>query len=339
MPKISVVMPVYNTDIKHLHQAITSILSQSFTDFEFIILNDSPYNEQIKDIISTYKDHRIIYHETKGDEGISKSYNHLLDMATSKYIALMNHDDISHKHRLKKQYEYLEKHKDVSLLGTAFKKFGEINRFKTITLPSENSKITALLLFRSPIHHPTIMFRREIAIQHKIRYNENFISLNDRQLYYDFSKYTKLANLKDVLYQYRFHKNMTSKKKKETIRKEQAIFHKLWFAYNAIELTEEETDLFDNYITNGRCRIKDKETLVKIKDTLEKLAIINQQKQIIDVDEFNKICGKYLIKRCLNGAWYGKIATQSILKSTTLPIRIKPILHILNVINTIRGGK
>lgn len=339
MPQISVIMPVYNTKAHHLHQAIDSILSQSYTDFEFIILNDSPYNKQIKEIISSYNDPRIIYQETTGDTGIAKSYNQLLDMATSKYIALMNHDDISHKNRLKKQYEYLEKHKDVGLLGTAFKKFGEINRFKTVTPPSENSKITALLLFHSPIHHPTIMFRRQIAIEDKIRYNENFISLNDRQLYYDFSKYTKLANLEDVLYQYRFHKNMTSKKKKETIRKEQAIFHKLWFAYNAIELTQEETDIFENYITNGRCRIKDKEILVKAKDILEKLATINQQKQIEDVAEFNKICGKYVIKRCLNGAWYGKINTKSILKSTILPIRIKPILTILNFINSIRGSK
>lgn len=339
MTKISVVMPVYNTDSKQLRQAIDSVLSQSFTDFEFIILNDSPYNKLIKEIISTYNDQRIVYHETKGDEGISKSYNNLLDLATSPYVALMNHDDISHKHRLKLQYEYLEKHKEIGLLGTAYKKFGEINRFKTIKNPTENTTIQSLLLFRSPIHHPTIMFRREIAIQHKIRYNENFISLNDRQLYYDFNKYTKLANLKDVLYHYRFHKNMTSKREKETIRKERAIFHKLWFAYNAIELTLEETDIFDNYITNGRCRIKNRETLVKIKDFLEKLAIINQEKQIIDIDEFNKMCGKYLIKRCLNGAWYGRIATQNILKNTTLPIRIKPILHILNIINSIRGGK
>ena len=337
MPQISVIMPVYNTKAHHLHQAIDSILSQSYTDFEFIILNDSPYNKQIKEIISSYNDPRIIYQETTGDTGIAKSYNQLLDMATSKYIALMNHDDISHKNRLKKQYEYLEKNKDIGLLGTAYKKFGEINRFKTIKNPTENATIQSLLLFHSPIHHPTIMFRRQIAIEHKIRYNENFISLNDRQLCYDFSKYSKLANIKDVLYRYRFHEGMTSKQKKETIRKERAIFHKIWFAYNAIELTPEETDIFDNYITNGRSRIKDIQILHQTKNILEKLATINQQKQIINVEEFNKICGKYLIKRCLNSAWFGKIPTQKILNQTTLPIRIKPILRILNFINSIKG--
>ena len=339
MSQISVIMPVHNTAPQLLHQAIKSVLSQSFTDFEFIILNDSPYNKQIKEIISTYKDQRIIYHETKGDQGISKSYNQLLDMATSKYIAIMNHDDICHPHRLKKQYEYLEKHKEVGLLGTAFKKFGEINRFKTVTNPQTHEEICSIMLFRSPIHHPTTMYRREIAIQHKIRYNESFISLNDRQLYYDFSKYTRLANINDVLYRYRFHVNMTSKSKRDIIRQERKIFHKLWFAQNAIELTQEEIDTFDNYVTNGRCRIKDISILESIRDILQKLARINAEKQLHPTEIFNKICGKYIIKRCLNGAWYGKLNTQPILKSTTLPLRIKPLLRVLNIINSIRGGK
>lgn len=333
MPKISVVMPVYHTNPIHLHQAIDSVLNQSYTDFEFIILNDSPQNNTIKQIISTYDDSRIIYHETTGNQGIAKSYNQLLELASSKYIALMNHDDICRKNRLKKQYEYLEKHKDVGLVGTGYKKFGEINRFKTVVNPQDDATIRSMLLFKSSIHHPTIMFRRDIAIDHKIRYNENFISLNDRQFYYDFSKFTKLANMKDILYDYRFHKDMTSKLQKPKIKEERQAFHKLWFAYNRIDLTPEEIDAFDNYASYGRCRIKDKHILKNIQIVLEKLVQENAHKNFLPQKEFEGVCAKYLVKRCLNAGWYGNICSKDIIKQTTLPVKTKPLLSVLNFVN------
>lgn len=336
MSKVSVVMPVYHTNPIYLHQAIDSVLAQSLTDFEFIILNDSPNNDIIKQIISTYNDSRIIYHETSGSQGIGKSYNQLLELASSKYIALMNHDDICRKDRLKKQYEYLEKHKDIGLLGTGYKKFGEINRFKKVINPQDDATIRSMLLFKSSIHHPTIMFRRDIAINHKIRYNENFISLNDRQFYYDFSKFTKLANIKDILYDYRFHKDMTSKTQKPKIKAERQAFHKLWFAYNRIDLTPEEIDAFDNYASYGRCRIRDLDILKNIHKVLEKLVKENAQKNFLPQKEFQEVCAKYLIKRCLNAAWYGKICSKDIIKQTELPVKQKPLLRVLNFVNSWR---
>lgn len=336
MAQISVIMPVYNTNPVYLRQAIDSVLNQSYKDFEFIILNDSPQNNTIKQIISTYDDSRIIYHETFGNQGIAKSYNQLLRQASAKYIALMNHDDICRKNRLKKQYEYLESHQDVGLVGTGYKKFGEINRFKAVVNPQDDKTIRSMLLFKSSIHHPTIMFRRDIAINHKIEYNENFISLNDRQFYYDFSKFTKLANIKDILYDYRFHKDMTSKTQKHKIKEEREAFHKIWFAYNRIDLTPEQIDAFDNYASYGRCRIKDKNILKNIQIVLEKLVQENASKNFLPQKEFEKVCSKYLIKRCLNAAWYGKICSKDILKQTTLPIKPKPLLSVLNFVNSWR---
>ena len=255
MPKISVVMPVYNTIPTHLNAAVESILSQSFTDFEFIILNDSPQNINLKQQILSFKDSRIKYITNPQNLGIAKSYNRLLQEATGHYIAMMNHDDISHPERLSRQYAFLNQYPKIALVGTAYRKFGEINRFKTVTPPQNDRDIRAMMLFKSPLHHPTIMFHQHLIKHHHIRYNEAYISLNDRQFYYDISKHAQLANLKEPLYKYRFHADMTSKLYKSRIKDEQKSFHDMWFKDNGITLSAAQKLAFDEYAATGRCRI------------------------------------------------------------------------------------
>ncbi len=331
MVEISVIMPVFNTKISYLRKAIDSVLSQTFADFEFLILNDSPENKKLRAAILEYDDKRIKFFENGENIGIPKSCNKLLNMASGKYIALMNHDDIMIRNRLAKQFRYLEKHPEVGLLGTAYKKFGEINRFRSIVNPLSHEEICAYLLFRSPIHNPTIMLRREIAEKYNIRYNENFISLNDRQLCYEFSKYSKLTNLPDVLYRYRFHHDMTSKVHKSVIRHEREMFHKLWFAYNNIDLPQNEIEVFDNYTTYGRNEICDLSILRTVLETLEKLSEINKEKQIVDSEVFDRVCAIYYRKRCLSALVHGHIDIAQFVNETDLPVN-KTLLLALNMI-------
>ena len=331
MVMISVIMPVYESKTAYLREAIESVLNQTYQDFEFLILNDSPTNKKLRGIIAGYDDERIKYSENQTNMGIPQSYNKLLDMAAGKYIAIMNHDDMMKPERLQRQYEYMEAHPEIGMLGTGYKKFGEINRFKAIRNPRYHNEICAYLLFKSSVHHPTMMLRRAIMTEHKIRYNENFISLNDRQLCYEFSKYSMLENIPDVLYKYRFHSQMTSKKQKQMIRRERAMFHKLWFAYNNIELTPEEVDVFDNYTTYGRQKIQDAKILTIACHTLENLAVLNEKKQLIEPKSFTKVCAQYITKRCLNALYYGHLNISEIVSKTSLPVD-KAILRMCNIL-------
>ena len=338
MTKISVIMPVYNTKPTYLKDAVESILNQTYEDFNFFILNDSPQNSTIKNIVKNYNDKRIRYYENTSNQGIARSYNYLLSLANTKYIALMNHDDISLPDRLEQQFNYLEKNLNIGLVGTAYKKFGEINRFKNIYPPTNDKQIRSLLFFKSPIHHPTIMMRKNILSLHKIRYDEKYISLNDRKLFYDICKYTKLANIDKVLYKYRFHKDMTSKIQKKRISDEQQYFHKFWLHDNNITLPRYELDVLDNYALQGRCRIKNKEKLCYIRNILEKLVLENQKKHFLPEKEFKEVCAHYLIKRSINAAWYGHITTKYILEQTSLPIKNVALLQMLDFVNNWRAG-
>ncbi len=327
---VSVIMPIYQTKKEYLEKAILSVLNQSFQNFEFIILNDSPYDKRIKKIIEKFKDERIRYLENDTNIGIAKSYNKLLEQSKGKYIALMNHDDEMLSYRLEKQFNFLEANSDVGLVGSGYKKFGELNRFKNIYGPKNHEEIMAMFLFKSPIHHPTIMMRRDIIKKYNIRYNEEFISLNDRQFCWEFGKYAKLYNIDEVLYKYRFHPDMTSKIEKFKIRKEKAVFHKLWFLYYGIALNEKEVFVLDNYVTIGRAKIKDKKTIKDVVSVLEKLAYVNKVKKIISEDIFNEICGKYVQKRCLNAIFRSFINVKDVVNSSILPMKKKTKILLLN---------
>ena len=330
MPEITVIMPIYRTRPAHLKAAIESILTQQDADFALHILNDSPEDKTLSAIIKSYGDPRINYLENPQTQGIAKSYNRLLESAHTPYIAMMNHDDIALPTRLKRQSAYLHTHPETVLIGTAYKKFGEINRFKTVTPPLEDAEIRALMLFKSPIHHPTIMFRRKTAIANNIRYNENYISLNDRQFYYDMGKHGALANLAEPLYKYRFHPEMTSKIRKPQIAAEQKSFHAMWFQDNGIRLSPMQQTAFDDYAATGRCRIKEAQTLKAVQEVLEILSAENQKRRFAPEPEFSNLCGKYLVKRCLNAALYGQSASPEILTATPLPVRSNLFLTLAN---------
>ena len=104
MPKVSVLMPVYKTDENYLREAIESILSQTFEDFEFLILDDCPEDDR-EEIIKSYKDKRIKYSKNETNLGITRSRNKLIDMAKGEYLAVFDHDDISLPERFQKQVQ------------------------------------------------------------------------------------------------------------------------------------------------------------------------------------------------------------------------------------------
>ena len=115
-PKISVVMAVYNGE-KYLREAIDSILNQTFKDFEFIIVNDGS-TDRTREILESFIDPRIVLIHQE-HMGLTKSLNRGIALAKGKYIARQDADDISMAERLEKQFNFLESHENVALLGTA----------------------------------------------------------------------------------------------------------------------------------------------------------------------------------------------------------------------------
>ena len=88
MPKVTVLMPVYNTKEEYLRETIDSVLTQTFTDFEFLIINDASTDKRVREVVLSYADDRIVYVENEKNLGISESSNKGISLAKGEYIFL-----------------------------------------------------------------------------------------------------------------------------------------------------------------------------------------------------------------------------------------------------------
>ena len=121
-PTVSILMPIYKT-APYLREAMDSILSQIFSDYELIILNDcSPDNAD--EILDTYSDSRIVRYKGEKNVGLSNILNVGIGMARGKYIARMDSDDVSLPDRLRIQVDYMEAHPDIDLVSVGMQLFG-----------------------------------------------------------------------------------------------------------------------------------------------------------------------------------------------------------------------
>ncbi len=206
MPKVSVIMPVYNGE-QYLREAIDSILAQTFTDFEFLIINDCSC-DSTKEIIQSYPDSRIVYLENESNLGVAKSLNRGLALAKGDYIARMDADDISLPKRLEKQVAYMEKHPEIDVLATQVQNFGEKNSHVPTGLSHHTLKVT--LLFNTCLCHPTVMFRNSAFTEGELYYNEQFSKLEDYALWAKLCQSHQFGCCNEILFQYRIHKNQVT---------------------------------------------------------------------------------------------------------------------------------
>ena len=120
---VTVLMPVYNGEM-YLREAIDSILHQTFTDFEFLIINDGS-TDNSETIILSYDDSRIRYEKNDSNLKLIATLNKGIELAKGKYIVRMDADDISIPDRIEKQVAFLEKNPDVGICGSWFTAFGQ----------------------------------------------------------------------------------------------------------------------------------------------------------------------------------------------------------------------
>lgn len=210
-PKISVIMPFYNAE-RFLSLAIESVLNQTFKDFEFIIINDAS-TDKSDDIVRRYlNDSRIIYVVNDRNKKITANLNRGLDLAKAEIIARMDGDDICEIDRFEKQYEFLEKNKEISIVGSGAILIDESGEFlEKKSKPLADTEIRENAFIYSPFIHPAVMFRKEIVFSLG-KYDERYIWAQDYALWLKWLAFgNKGANLAQALIQYRIHQNSSSK--------------------------------------------------------------------------------------------------------------------------------
>lgn len=218
---ISVVMPVYNAE-KCLDEAIESILTQTYTNFEFIIINDGSTDHSLE-IIEKYKseDERIIL-VSRENKGLVASLNEGIDKAKGKYIARMDADDISLPQRLEKQIELMEK-ENLDICGGDYLSIDEEGSLVSLNMtPKGQEMCTLSLVSKVPFAHPTVMIKKDFLDKHKLRYGQSqYKKAEDLDLWNRMhEKGAKFSNVNDIIFKYRIIANSLSKVNDQSIRKE-----------------------------------------------------------------------------------------------------------------------
>ena len=215
---VSVLMCVYNTHIDYLREAVNSILTQTYENIEFVIVDDASSDEEVVKYLHEIdcNNPQIELLTNKSNMGLTKSLNVGLEHCHGKYIARMDSDDISMSDRLSVQVDYLESHPEVSLVGSDITCFGEGITAGNKPLDSDRCVDSDVYEIRSLFQHsgpphPTFMFRFSFLKNNDIRYREDILKAQDYGIMADVLKAGgQIYRIRESLLKYRIHNGQIS---------------------------------------------------------------------------------------------------------------------------------
>lgn len=212
MPEVSVLMPVYNA-AAFLKESIESILSQTFADFEFIIINDGS-TDHSEQIIIAYKDPRIRYIKNETNLGLVHSLNHGLKISQGLYIARMDADDIAVNKRLQLQVHFLQNNHTIHMVGSFIEEFNANGVVKLRKYPVSPKEIRWQLIKSTTFAHPAVMFCKSLITGGDFYYNSAYYTSEDYELFTRLALKYNLANIPIPLIKYRLHQDQVSTSKR-----------------------------------------------------------------------------------------------------------------------------
>lgn len=214
---VTATLSVYDgLDIKYLPAAVESILNQTYSNIEFIIVLDGVKRQDIRlyleDIKNSYNRVRLI--DLPENKGLGNALNHAFKAANGEFILRMDADDISHPNRVKKLLEYMESHSEIDVLGSYLEEFSteDDNVRKVMKYPIEHSEIRKGFAKRNTLVHPTVLYRRTFF--EKAGLYPLFSIRNEDTLLFlsGFVSGCKFANLPEVIYSMRFNLEMSGRR-------------------------------------------------------------------------------------------------------------------------------
>lgn len=207
-PIVSVVLPLYNS-VNYIKESVESILNQQYTNFELIIIDDCS-SDGSAEVVQSINDNRIRYIKNESNIGLNRSLNLGISLAKGKYIARMDHDDISLPNRFSVQVSFLEKNLNYILIGSNHNIINENGTviFSSPLISYEDNELKSSLFFGCPFIHPGIMIRKSVLQNLTPFYNETIKQAEDYVLYCTIMNFGKFYTPKDIIFSYREHQSI-----------------------------------------------------------------------------------------------------------------------------------
>ncbi|WP_394174913.1 glycosyltransferase family 2 protein [Thalassotalea litorea] len=271
VPKVSVIMPVYNAGA-YLYDSVSSILQQTFQDFELLILDDGSTDNSAEILLEFAASDPRVRVFLRANHGLIASLNYLVNKARANLIARMDADDISVPTRIERQVRFFKGHPDIAILGTGYEYIDrQGNRLGERKTQTEHEDIVASFFFGNAIAHPSVMFHRN-RLPKGWLYDNTFEGAEDLALWLVLSDDVKLANLPEPLLRYRIS-GQSESDTKHTLQQQNAC--------RAI------------YLNTHLCRHKNGESISR--------AIYNRRGGIVQYPRFLYACIQLMISNATSG--------------------------------------
>lgn len=199
-PRVTVLMPVYN-GATFLVEAVQSILRQTFTDFEFIVIDDGSIDNSVE-VIQRFQDSRIRIIRNGMNLGVAASLNIGLMLAQGEYVARMDADDISRPERLECQVSFMDENPMVGVCGSWIQFYSRENN-KVWKLPECSEEIRCWQFHTVGVAHPSVMIRRQFFVENGLQYDPKYRHIEDFEIWGRAIRHMDFSNIQKVLLDYR----------------------------------------------------------------------------------------------------------------------------------------
>lgn len=331
MPRISVVLPVYNSEL-YIRQCIKSVLAQTYKDFELLIIEDGSSDKSLS-IIESIKDRRIRIFENKENKGLIYSLNKGIYNCegNSEFIARMDSDDLCYLNRFEKQVNYFKVNKTVGLLGGARTQISKRKISRNIYFPIGHKKILSTLFFYNPFNHDAVMFRSNIKSD--LNYDENFYKYEDYAMWINLINICNFDNLKDrIIYVRKHEESVTSSYKnepEEDIKRFQKVIKLLEVKLN-VSLTIYELNLLS--IITSSVRAQTNKTIT-VDELCQFVNTMFEKLKNLDIDT------KYLWQLLIERSMFYLVYTKRINEILSFVQKVKCRNEFFSVIKSVISGR
>ena len=261
-PRVSVILPTLQSE-SHIQTAIASILNQTYTDYELIVVDDGS-TDHTRDIIETFDDPRIELVDGPRT-GLANALNLGIKTAKGEYLARMDSDDISIPGRLEKQVAFMDSHPDIAVCGGWQEHYGK-NSYIHRT-PENPEQCKANLLFQCDVCHSLVMMRRQFLLDNDLFYNGDYLA-EDYELWNRVVSKGKICNLQEVLGRYlEGDDNITCAKLRDLGSEQASISRRILESHLGMEVSDRECVLLRGWCSNPRGMMS--EFAASEKDALE----------------------------------------------------------------------
>ena len=202
-------MPAYNAE-SYIQDALLSLSRQTFSNFEILVVDDGSTDGTLR-ILRNFGDQRLQYTSLGSNRGLAGARNVGISMATGRYIAWLDADDVALPDRLKIQLQFLDNNRQVAICGSWVRTFGS-GTSTTWRYPRRSQYIKAHLLFDDPLATSAVMMRRDILEDFDLAFDSSMPPAEDYDLWERASRKYLIANIPKVLTAYRMHSLQTTAK-------------------------------------------------------------------------------------------------------------------------------